>query len=163
MRDAVFQEISRFRGWVKTTTIAARIGINVDAAKKQLQRLRRAGLVDGDGKSRYRRHAERERRELRPCKPKPILMCKKWTKGERKTLSRSELVKRGWPPALIDKTFPEPGKDYIERETDLGDQFERVVKARFYWVWRIKTVEQQPSFEAERLISCASRRLERHA
>jgi hypothetical protein len=148
-RDAVLQAINNYRGWVKVTTIAARIGRSVDAAKKQLQRLGRAGLVDGDGKGRYRRHLDHKLRELKPCSSKPIPMCK-GINAERKTLSRCELLKRGWPPALIDKTFPVARLDYIEKEIAFGDQLERIVKARFYWVWRIKTVELQPSFEVER-------------
>ena len=62
-------------------------------------------------------------------------------------LSRTELSKRGWPSALIEQMFPEPGKDYVEKEIILG---ERSVKGRFYWVSRIKALELQPWFEIDR-------------
>jgi hypothetical protein len=148
-RDAVLQAINQYRGWVKTMTIAARIGISVEAAKKQLQRLGRAGLVDGDGKGRYRKHHERKRRELKPCREKPIPKCR-GTEKDRKTLSRSELSKRGWPAALIEKIFPEAGTDYIEKEIVPEDRIGHVVRARFYRLARIREIELQLWFEVER-------------
>jgi len=69
---------------------------------------------------------------------------------ERKTLSRSELSKRGWPIGLIDKVFPEAGKDYKEMDVVLRDWSGRIARARFYWVSRIRAIELQPWFESER-------------
>jgi hypothetical protein len=51
---------------------------------------------------------------------------------------------------LIEQLFPEAGKDYIEREVELEHPIGRVVRARYYWVSRIKAIELQPWFEAER-------------
>ena len=80
---------------------------------------------------------------------KPIPKCR-GTDRERKTLSRSELSKRGWPKDLIDEMFPGRGKDYIEKEIVVDDLMGCVVKARFYPVSRIKEIELQPWFEVER-------------
>lgn len=145
-RDAVIEAVRNRTGWIKPVTIAVEISKSVEAVKKQLQRLERLCLVDGDGKGRYRKHLERPRRKPKPCSSKPIPRCR-ITNSERKMLSRTELSRRGWPSALIEQMFPEPGKDYVEKEIALG---ERSVKGRFYWVSRIKALELQPWFEIER-------------
>ena len=147
-RDAVLLAIKTYSGWVKVTTIAAQTGLSLGASKKQLQRLRNAGFVDGNGKGRYRCHKERERRKRKPCSEKLIPKCR-GTDQERKTLTRSELSKRGWPKDLIDKEFPAAGKDYIEKEI-LCRWSGRIVKTRLYRVSRIKAIELQPWFEIER-------------
>jgi hypothetical protein len=149
VRDAIIDAVKQYRGWVKTTTIAEGIGVSLEATKKQLQRLRLAGFVENDGRGRYRSHRERKQRQLKPCSLKPIPKCR-GTDRERKTLSRSELSKRGWPKDLIDEMFPGRGKDYIEKEIVVDDLMGCVVKARFYPVSRIKEIERQPWFEIER-------------
>jgi hypothetical protein len=150
-RDNVLQTVEQYRGWVKSSTVATKAGMRLEAAKKQLQRLRRTGLVDGDGKGRYRAHRERRQRKLKPCCEKPIPKCRNSDK-KRKTLSRTELIKRGWPPKLIDVVLPRPGQDYQEREVPI-EHLGRVIQARFYWVSRIIQIETQPWFEGERLAS----------
>jgi hypothetical protein len=75
-----------------------------------------ADLVDSDGKGRYRKRHERKLRELKPCSSKPIPKCQ-GTDKERKTLSRTDLRKRGWPMDLIDKIFP-PGGEGLQGEGD---------------------------------------------
>lgn len=148
-RDHVLEVIEQYRGWVKSSTVAKKAGTTLAAAKKQLQRLRRAGVVDGDGNGRYRKHHERKQRELKPCSSKPIPLCR-GTHKARKTLSQSEIEKRGWPRALITKVFPEAGKDYIEKEIVVDDWTGHIVKARFYSVSRITDIELQPWFEGMR-------------
>jgi hypothetical protein len=148
VRDAALQAISNHPGWVKVKTIAAETDMSAEAVRKQLDRLAVAGLVGRDRKGSYRKHHERKLRKLKPCWSKPIPK-RRGTDQERKTLSWSELSKRGWPKDLIAKVFPEAGKDYIERE--IVDKWTgHVRKARFYWVSRIKEIELQPWFEIER-------------
>jgi hypothetical protein len=142
-RDTVMQALGKRSGWVKIKTIAKETGKSVESAKKQLQRLKVAGFVDSDGRGHYRKHHERKRRELKPCSSKPIPKCRA-TDEERKTLSRTDLRKRGWPKDLIDKMFPEAGKDYKEKEIALRDWSGRSVRARLYWVSRVKAIELQP-------------------
>jgi len=149
VRDAVLQAINNHPGWVKVTTVAAETDMSAEAVRKQLHRLAVAGLVDGDGKGRYRKHRERKQRKLKRCSSKPIPLCR-GTKKPRKALSWSELVKRGWPGALIAKRFPDVGKDYWEKEIVVDDRTGHVVKARFYSVWRIVEIELKPWFEVER-------------
>jgi hypothetical protein len=100
-RDDVLRAVSIHPGWVKYTTIAAEIVKSPEAARKHLQRLAKAGLLDRDGKGRYRQHRERQHPKLKPYSAKPIPKCKNVNK-ERKTMSRSELSRRGWPKTLID-------------------------------------------------------------
>jgi hypothetical protein len=147
-RDHVLDAIKQYRGWVKSSTVATKVGIRLAAVKNQLQRLRRAGFVDGDGRGRYRKHREHQRRKLKPCCEKPIPKCRNSDK-ERKTLSRTALIKRGWPPKLIDAVFTRPGEDYEEREIAI-EHLGRSIKARFYWVSRIIEIERQPWFEVRR-------------
>jgi hypothetical protein len=147
-RDHVLDAIQQYRGWVRSSTVATKAGISLAAAKKQLQRLRRAGFVDGDGRGRYRKHREREPRKLKPCCEKLFPKCRDSGKT-RKTLSRTELIKRGWSIKLIDETFKELGKDYIEREV-IVRRFGRKIKARIYWISRIRDIESQPWFEVRR-------------
>ena len=149
LRDAVLQAITKHPGWVKSSTIAAETVMGAEAARKQLQRLAAAGLVDRDGKGRYRKHQERKLRKLKPCCSKPIPLCQ-GTSKMRKTLSWSELSRRGWPKELIEQLLPKAGKDYLEKPVVVDDLMGRVVKARFYWVSRIKEIERQPWFEVER-------------
>jgi hypothetical protein len=149
LRDTVLQAITKHPGWVKASTIAAETVMGAEAARKQLHRLAVAGLVDRDGKGRYRKHHERKLRKLKPCYSKPIPLCR-GTSKIRETLSRSELSRRGWPKELIDKMFPEGKKDYIEREIVVDCWTGHVVKARFYSVSRIRAIERQPWFEVER-------------
>jgi hypothetical protein len=149
VRDAVLQAISTHPGWVKVTTIAAETGMSAEAVRKQFDRLAHAGLVDRDGKGSYRKHHERKLRKLKPCYSKPIALCR-GTSKIRKMLSRSELSKRGWPKDLIEQTLPIAGRDYIEETVVVEGLMGRVVKARFYWVSRIKEIERQPWFEVER-------------
>jgi hypothetical protein len=148
-RDAVLRAICKRPGWVRDKTIAAEVGKTVEAVRKQLQRLRAIGLLDYDGNGRYRWHKKRKQRELKPCSSKSIPKCR-GTDRERKMLSRTELVRRGWPRCLIEELFHEAGKDYIEKEIDLSDTIGRVVKAPFYWVSRIRAIESQTWFETER-------------
>jgi putative DNA primase/helicase len=145
--DAVLQAISKHAGWVKCTTIAAETGMSAEAVRKQLQRLGEVGLVDRDCKGRCREHHERRQRKLKPCSSKPIPKCRE-NGRERKTLTRTELVRRGWPRTLIEKIFPAVGRDYTERIITLP--IGRAVKARYYWVSRIKAIEVKPWFEVER-------------
>ena len=112
-RDNVLKAFKQHRGWVKPSTVATKAGISLAAAKKQLQRLRKAGFVDGDGCGRYRKHRDRKQRKLKPCSSKPIPKCR-GTGQERKSLTRGELKKRGWHENLIDRLFPKVGKDYKE-------------------------------------------------
>lgn len=137
VRDAVLQAINNHPGWVKLTTVAAETDMSAEAVRKQLHRLAVAGLVDRDGKGRYRKHRERKQRKLKRCSSKPIPLCC-GTNKPRKTLSWSELVKRGWPRLLIAMRLPDAGKDFREKEIVVDDQTGHVVKARFYWVSRIK-------------------------
>jgi hypothetical protein len=148
-RNIVLQAISKHPGWVKAATIAKETSMSAEAVRKQLTRLRAHDFVDSDGKGHFRRHRERKLRRLKPCASKPFPTCK-GTNKERKTLSSSALLKRGWPRTLIEQLFPEAGKDYIEREVELEHPIGRVVRARYYWVSRIKAIELQPWFEAER-------------
>jgi len=147
-RDAVLTAISKHPGWVKFTTIAAEIARSPEGVRKHLSRLTEAGLVDRDHKGHFRKRHERKLRKLKPCSSKPIPLCRGIGK-ERRMLSRTELAKRGWPVDLIDKMFPKVEKDYIERDICTRD-WARIVKARFYWVSRIKAIELQPQFEIER-------------
>ena len=149
VRDAVLQAINNHPGWVKVRTIAVETNMSPEAVRKQLHRLALAGLVDRNGMGRYRQHHERKLRKLKPCSSKPIPK-RRDASTERKTLSRSGLSKRGWPRNLIDRIFPEAGKDYIEKEISMDDLGGRCVKARFYWVSRIKETERQPWFEVAR-------------
>jgi putative DNA primase/helicase len=149
-RDTVLQAIGKHPGWVKVSTIARETGKDAETVGKRLQQLEELGFVDRNLGGRYRKHHQRKLRKLKPCNAKPIPFCN-GTEKERKTLSRTELVKRGWPKNLIDKTFPEPGEDYKEMEITLGDWSGRIVRARFYRVSRIKEVELQPWFENERI------------
>jgi hypothetical protein len=153
-REAIIRAIEEYPGWVKVTTIAAEIGVSVEAVKKQLQRLRKAGFVDGDGKGRYRRHRERQQRKLKPCSSRPFPKSRK-TGQERKTLTLSELKKRGWPMTLINEMFPVAGKDYLEKSIDLTPKIGRFITARVYSVSRIKAIELEPWFETERARSYA--------
>ena len=146
-RDSVITAISRFRGWVKPTTLAAKTAMSLAAVRKQLQRLTKAGLVDGDGYGRYRVHRIRER-VLTPCCLKPFPKCR-GTERERKTLSLTDLKRRGWPMRLIEQVFPQAGTDYIEKEISL-DLPARTVNARFYWISRIRAAELEPWFETAR-------------
>jgi ribosomal protein S25 len=148
-RDNVLKAIKQYRGWVKSSTVATKAGISLAAAKKQLQRLRRAGFVDGDGGGRYRKHRDRKQRKLKPCRSKPIQRCR-GTGQERKSLTRGELKKRGWHENLIDRLFPKVGKDYKEKEFALSEWSGRIVKTRIYRVSRIKAFELEPWFEIER-------------
>ena len=148
-RAAVLDAINKHPGWVKYTTVAAEVSKNSEAVRKQLSRLAKAGLVDRDGKGRYRQHRERRRRNLKPCCLKPFPK-RRDTDTERQTLSRTGLTKRGWPIVLIDRMFPKKWEDYIEKDLPMGDQPGLVVRAKFYWVWRIKAIEQDPWFEIER-------------
>jgi hypothetical protein len=84
VRDAVLEAITKHPGWVKATNIGAETGMSTDAIRKQLQRLAVAGLVDRDGKGRYRKHRERQHRKLKPCGSKPIPV-RLGTNKERKT------------------------------------------------------------------------------
>jgi hypothetical protein len=123
--------------------------MSLAAAKKQLQRLRRAGFVDGDGGGRYRKTRERKQRKLKPCCEKLFERCR-GTDQERKSLTRGELKKRGWPEDLIDRIFPTAGKDYREKEFKLSGWSGQIIKTRLYRVSRIKTFESEPWFEIER-------------
>jgi hypothetical protein len=146
-RDAVLQMIEKYRGWVKPRTVATQTGVGVGATKKQLQRLKQDGLVDGDGKGHYRLHKRRQHRKLKPCSEKPIPKCR-GMEEERKTLSRTELVKRGWPTALIDEVFLATGCHYQKQIT--VDSLARPVSARLYPVDRIKETERETGFEKRR-------------
>ena len=145
-RDAVLRALNEHPGWVKATTIAAETGKSSEAVRKNLCRLTDAGFVDRDRNGRYRKHHERRQRSLKPCSSKPIPKGR-GTDKERQTLSRSELSKRGWPMDLIDKMFPEAGKDYKDMEIPRGDWSGRIVRTRIYWVSRIKALELEPWFE----------------
>lgn len=146
-RDLVFHAINDYRGWVKPRTLAAKTGMTEGAVKQQLKRLRRLELVIGDGRGRYRRRRERKPRRLKPCTAKPFPKSRKGT--ERKTLTRSQLKKRGWCKAMIDKLLPVARTDYIERDIENSYTL-RLHRTRLYWVSRIKFIERQPSFEVER-------------
>jgi hypothetical protein len=148
-REAVLQAIRRNSGWVKVTTIARETRRHTEAVKNQLQQLGNVGLVDRDGKGRYRKHRERKPRKLKPCRSKPIPRCR-GTGRERKSLTRGELKKRGWPEDLIDRIFPTAGKDYKEKEFALSGWSGQIIKTRIYRVSRIKAFELEPWFEIER-------------
>jgi hypothetical protein len=152
-RDHILDAIQQYRGWVKSSTVATKAGISLAAAKKQLQRLRRAGFVEGDGGGRYRKRRDRKQRKLKPCSLKPIPRCR-GTGQERKSLTRGEMKKRGWNENLIDRLLPKAGKDYIEKEFALSGWSGQIVKTRIYRVSRIKAFELEPWFENERAESC---------
>jgi hypothetical protein len=162
LRDAVLQAITKHPGWVKAMTIAAETGMGTEAARKQLQRLSVVGLVDRDGKGRYRKHHERKLRKLKPCCSKPLPSCH-GTSKMRKTLSFTELSRRGWPKTLIDETFPRVGIDYVTKNVEV-EGLTRMVQARFCWVSRIRAIERQPWFEtcrAEHLTTARERKVAR--
>jgi hypothetical protein len=146
-RDNVLRAVSKYPGWVKYTTIAAEIAKSPEAVRKQLRRLARVGVLDRDGQGHYRKRHQRQHRKLKPCRTKPIPKCLGMAK-ERQTLSRTELLKRGWPLALIDEIFFQAGRDHIKKEicTSSG----RIITGRFYWTSRVKAVELLPWFEIER-------------
>lgn len=148
-RDAVLQKINSYRAWVKPNTIARAIGVSRDSVKKQLQRLHEMGLVDGDGKGHYRKHRERSPRKLKPCSEKPFPKCANGSK-QRKTITRGELTKRGWPRTLIDTMFPERGKDYIQWDTFV-EALGRRIQTRIYFVSRVHAIEGNPFFEEHRI------------
>lgn len=146
-RDAVLRALDRHRNWVKAKTIARETGRSREAARKQLDRLVKRGVVCRDGEGRYRIHHPRRRRPLKPCALKPFP--KSRTTGvDRKTLTRGELKKRGWPSSLIDKFLPTEEQDYRYSTTKNLDG--QCFKFRAYWVSRIKTIERDSAFEEAR-------------
>jgi hypothetical protein len=155
--DIILQCFRHHRGWVQITTISKKTGQQRETVKRLLDRLETLGEADRDRRGRYRAHRERRPRKLKPCCEKPIPKCRMRDK-QRKTLTRTELVKRGWPRRLIDAVFTRPGEDYREREIVI-ENLGRIIKARFYRVSRIKQIEKQPWFESERV---AQRALSRH-
>ena len=149
-RNAVLEAISKHTGWVMIRTLARETGRSTGTLKNLLQQLGNVGLVDRDGKGRYRKHRERKPRKLKPCSSKPIQRCR-GTGQERKSLTRGELKKRGWPEDLIDSIFPKAGKDYKDKEFVLSGWSWHVVKTRIYPVSRIMAFEMEPWFEIERV------------
>jgi hypothetical protein len=142
-RDLMLAALASKRGWHTAADLERVTGLSPRAVANQLYRLRREDLIEtGDGK-----HRLVVKRPRVPCHQKPI-PCFEDTGREFLQLSRSALVRRGWPPKLIDQLFPVEGRDYTTREvtTDSG----HIVDARFYSTKRVKLAEADPSFEIRR-------------
>jgi putative DNA primase/helicase len=144
-RDTIVSVLASY-GWVKLSTINREANLKGRAAYHQLQRLTARNLVERKGDS-YRMIRERKPRVLKPCTSKPIPHCF-GTMEPRKTLSRSDVIRRGWPAQMIDDRLPEEGRHYRTETFSTPDN--RTVTARYYWVKYILAAEREPAFEADR-------------
>ena len=58
--------------------------------------------------------------------------------AERKTISRSELIDRGWSKDLIDALLPTKGLDFTVQQLPKPGTKRTSILARYYWVSRVK-------------------------
>lgn len=70
--------------------------------------------------------------------------------GERKTISRSELLQRGWSKDLIDFLLPEKNRDFVIERLPKPGTRQTFIWARYYWVNRVRDCEAQHWFEEKR-------------
>ena len=152
-RSEVVALLESHKGWVHRKTIIRETlsrasDLTASAVINQLHRLCEQGAVEmkGSHSGFYRLSRERKRRTLTPCSSKPFP--KSNTGHERKTLSRTELVKRGWPQEMIDACLPQENRHFLTRKIVLDSGLR--ITSTFYYVSAIKEAEQAPDFEEQR-------------
>jgi len=154
-QDLVLDCIGRHPSWVMFRTLLKETSVREDALGALLQALQVQGLIDADGRGRYRGHRERKPRVLKPCRSKAFPRSRS-TNRERSSITRSELIKRGWPAEMIETRLSHKGVDYKEKYL-LNPWRRRLVKTRLYSVSRIKAHEVRPDFERERALILSRR------
>jgi len=154
-QDLVLDCIGRHPSWVMFRTLLKETSVREDALGALLQALQVQGLIDADGRGRYRGHRERKPRVLKPCRSKAFPRSRS-TNRERSSITRSELIKRGWPAEMIETRLSHKGVDYKEKYL-LNPWRRRLVKTRLYSVSRIKVHEVRPDFERERALILSRR------
>jgi hypothetical protein len=147
-KAVVLDVLDGHRGWIGVDRIAAAFGPRARSRKAILMALGR--LVSAGVVQRSRNH---QYRLVRPGAPrsrklKPFPVCLDGT--ERKTICRTELVRRGWSRALIDSLFAVKGKDYSEQQLLKPYSTSSYYIARYYDVARVRQVEAESWFELRR-------------
>jgi hypothetical protein len=109
-REQFLKALAKHSRWVSPRTLEREANLSHRAIVNQAHRLKAARLVGAkDGK--YRLLQPRKSRALAPCRSRPMPVFAD-TGREHREVSRSALVKRGWPRQLIDSRFPDEGHNY---------------------------------------------------
>jgi hypothetical protein len=150
-QSAVQATVAQRKGWVLLKTLAADLPqLSPKALLMTLGRLVKQGKLEHRAGRSGRYRIKRERKARRPRKrvARPFPLTKDGR--ERKTVSRSELVRRGWSKDLIDDLLARKGRDFIVQRLPKPGTQRTFMDARYYWVTLVKEMEAEPSFEDKR-------------
>ena len=150
-QNAVQVAVALRKSWVSLRTLAAELPqLTSKALLMTLGRLVKQGYLEHRAGRSGKYRIKRERKTLGPRKrrARPFPVAKDG--AERKTISRSELIDRGWSKDLIDALLPTKGLDFTVQRLPKPGTKRTSILAHYYWVSRVKDLEAQPWFEDKR-------------